>query len=129
MICFYSLTKRFTNYTHVFLGLSLALAPVGLVAMISTRSAMADVPPLVSERRAAVELFLVAAPYVLAVAAYQSSPPPYQPSFGLADKQQLETLYPGGKFIGNDIYQRCEQGWQVKYYPDGRRLSFGTCWK
>ena len=29
MICFYSLTKRFTDYTHVFLGLALALAPVG----------------------------------------------------------------------------------------------------
>jgi 4-hydroxybenzoate polyprenyltransferase len=29
VICFYSLTKRFTNYTHVFLGISLALAPVG----------------------------------------------------------------------------------------------------
>ncbi len=29
VICFYSLTKRFTAYTHVFLGLSLALAPVG----------------------------------------------------------------------------------------------------
>jgi 4-hydroxybenzoate polyprenyltransferase len=29
VICFYSLTKRFTEYTHVFLGLSLALAPVG----------------------------------------------------------------------------------------------------
>ena len=29
VICFYSLTKRFTNYTHVFLGLALALAPVG----------------------------------------------------------------------------------------------------
>jgi 4-hydroxybenzoate polyprenyltransferase len=29
MICFYSLTKRFTHYTHVFLGISLALAPVG----------------------------------------------------------------------------------------------------
>jgi len=29
VICFYSLTKRFTNYTHAFLGLSLALAPVG----------------------------------------------------------------------------------------------------
>ena len=28
-ICFYSLTKRFTDYTHIFLGLSLALAPVG----------------------------------------------------------------------------------------------------
>ena len=29
VICFYSLTKRFTNFTHVFLGLALALAPVG----------------------------------------------------------------------------------------------------
>jgi len=29
IICFYSLTKRFTDYTHVFLGLALALAPVG----------------------------------------------------------------------------------------------------
>jgi 4-hydroxybenzoate polyprenyltransferase len=29
MVCFYSLTKRFTDYTHVFLGIALALAPVG----------------------------------------------------------------------------------------------------
>jgi 4-hydroxybenzoate polyprenyltransferase len=29
VICFYSLTKRFTDYTHVFLGVALALAPVG----------------------------------------------------------------------------------------------------
>jgi len=29
VICFYSLTKRFTDYTHVFLGFSLALAPMG----------------------------------------------------------------------------------------------------
>jgi len=29
VICFYSLTKRFTPYTHVYLGLALALAPVG----------------------------------------------------------------------------------------------------
>ncbi|WCJ57838.1 putative 4-hydroxybenzoate polyprenyltransferase [Fontisphaera persica] len=28
-ICFYSLTKRFTHFTHVFLGVALALAPVG----------------------------------------------------------------------------------------------------
>ncbi len=28
-ICFYSITKRFTHYTHFFLGLALALAPVG----------------------------------------------------------------------------------------------------
>lgn len=29
VICFYSLTKRFTPYTHVYLGVALALAPVG----------------------------------------------------------------------------------------------------
>lgn len=28
-ICLYSLTKRFTDYTHVYLGIALALAPVG----------------------------------------------------------------------------------------------------
>jgi len=29
VVCFYSLTKRFTDYTHVYLGIALALAPVG----------------------------------------------------------------------------------------------------
>ncbi len=29
VICFYSLTKRFTDFTHLFLGLALALAPLG----------------------------------------------------------------------------------------------------
>ncbi len=29
VICFYSLTKRFTDFTHLFLGVALALAPVG----------------------------------------------------------------------------------------------------
>ena len=29
VVCFYSLTKRFTDYTHVWLGLALALAPIG----------------------------------------------------------------------------------------------------
>ena len=28
-ICFYSLTKRFTDFTHVWLGIALALAPIG----------------------------------------------------------------------------------------------------
>jgi len=28
-VCFYSLTKRFTDFTHIFLGLALALAPIG----------------------------------------------------------------------------------------------------
>lgn len=29
VVCFYSFTKRFTDYTHVFLGVALALAPLG----------------------------------------------------------------------------------------------------
>jgi 4-hydroxybenzoate polyprenyltransferase len=29
IVCFYSLTKRFTDFTHIFLGIALALAPVG----------------------------------------------------------------------------------------------------
>src|SRR5438046_3052891 len=29
IICFYSLTKRFTDYTHLWLGIALALAPIG----------------------------------------------------------------------------------------------------
>jgi 4-hydroxybenzoate polyprenyltransferase len=29
VVCFYSLTKRFTHYSHFFLGLALALAPIG----------------------------------------------------------------------------------------------------
>ncbi len=29
LVCFYSLTKRFTDFTHIFLGVALALAPIG----------------------------------------------------------------------------------------------------
>jgi 4-hydroxybenzoate polyprenyltransferase len=29
VICFYSLTKRFTDFTHIYLGVALALAPIG----------------------------------------------------------------------------------------------------
>ena len=29
VVCFYSLTKRFTDYTHIYLGVALALAPLG----------------------------------------------------------------------------------------------------
>src|SRR5258705_6181264 len=42
VICFYSLTKRFTDYTHVFLGVALALAPVG--GWLAVKGA--DVSPL-----------------------------------------------------------------------------------
>ena len=37
IICFYSFTKRFTDFTHVFLGLSLALAPIGAWLAVTGR--------------------------------------------------------------------------------------------
>ena len=37
VICFYSLTKRFTDYTHVFLGVALALAPAGAWLAVTGR--------------------------------------------------------------------------------------------
>ena len=42
VVCFYSLTKRFTDYTHVFLGAALALAPVG--AWLAVRGDFGFVP-------------------------------------------------------------------------------------
>jgi 4-hydroxybenzoate polyprenyltransferase len=40
VICFYSLTKRFTDYTHVFLGVALGIAPIG--AWLAVRGAEVD---------------------------------------------------------------------------------------
>jgi 4-hydroxybenzoate polyprenyltransferase len=44
VICFYSLTKRFTSATHFFLGVALAIAPAG--AWIAEKGRL-DLPPLV----------------------------------------------------------------------------------
>jgi len=44
VVFFYSLTKRFTHFTHVFLGLALAVAPVG--AWLAVRGQF-DWPPVV----------------------------------------------------------------------------------
>jgi len=43
VVCFYSLTKRFTDFTHVFLGLALALAPVG--AWLAVKGSFQFWPP------------------------------------------------------------------------------------
>lgn len=43
VVCFYSLTKRFTDYTHVFLGIALALAPIG--AWLAVRGEFGFFPP------------------------------------------------------------------------------------
>jgi len=48
VVCFYSLTKRFTDYTHVFLGVALALAPVGgWLAVEGTSASLRDVLAMV----------------------------------------------------------------------------------
>lgn len=44
LVCFYSLTKRFTDYTHVWLGVALALAPVG--AWLAVRGGLSFSWPL-----------------------------------------------------------------------------------
>ena len=44
VICFYSLTKRFTDYTHVYLGIALALAPIG--AWLAVKGEFGFLPPV-----------------------------------------------------------------------------------
>ncbi|HTD68289.1 MAG TPA: UbiA-like polyprenyltransferase [Candidatus Limnocylindria bacterium] len=58
VVCFYSLTKRFTDYTHVFLGVALALAPIG--AWLAVRGEFGFVPhsmPSSGTPRAAFEVW------------------------------------------------------------------------
>ena len=70
-VCFYSLTKRFTDYTHVFLGLALALAPVG--AWLAVKGA--DISPLeifqMTVLAAAVILWLVGFDIIYALQDYE----------------------------------------------------------
>jgi 4-hydroxybenzoate polyprenyltransferase len=44
VVCFYSLTKRFTDFTHVYLGIALSLAPIG--AWIAVRGTLGIQPVL-----------------------------------------------------------------------------------
>jgi 4-hydroxybenzoate polyprenyltransferase len=71
VICFYSLTKRFTDYTHVFLGLALALAPVG--AWLAVKGA--NVSPLeilqMTTLALAVVLWLVGFDIIYALQDYE----------------------------------------------------------
>lgn len=71
VICFYSLTKRFTDYTHVFLGIALALAPVG--AWLAVKGA--NVSPLeiiqMTTLAAAVILWLVGFDIIYALQDYE----------------------------------------------------------
>jgi 4-hydroxybenzoate polyprenyltransferase len=46
VVCFYSLTKRFTDYTHVYLGIALGLAPIG--AWLAVAESLSLAPILLS---------------------------------------------------------------------------------
>lgn len=74
VICFYSLTKRFTPYTHVFLGVGLALAPVGAWLAVKGRVQLwplseSFVLPLVLAK--AVVLWLVGFDIIYALQDYE----------------------------------------------------------
>jgi 4-hydroxybenzoate polyprenyltransferase len=56
VICFYSLTKRFSNYTHVYLGVALALAPVG--AWLAVRGTVVSPREIVAMSLLAVAVIL-----------------------------------------------------------------------
>ena len=71
VICFYSLTKRFTDYTHVFLGVSLALAPIG--AWLAVRGTAVTLPEIIQMTvlAAAVVLWLVGFDIIYALQDYE----------------------------------------------------------
>ena len=70
-VCFYSLTKRFTDYTHVFLGVALALAPVG--AWLAVRGAEVSVSEVfqMTTLALAVILWLVGFDIIYALQDYE----------------------------------------------------------
>ena len=71
VICFYSLTKRFTEYTHVFLGLALALAPVGAwLAVKGTHVSVAEILQM-AVLAATVVLWLVGFDIIYALQDYE----------------------------------------------------------
>jgi 4-hydroxybenzoate polyprenyltransferase len=58
VICFYSLTKRFTDFTHIYLGIALALAPIG--AWLAVRGEL-SFWPIVGGHSGLLPLLLAAA--------------------------------------------------------------------
>ena len=70
-VCFYSLTKRFTDYTHVFLGAALALAPVG--AWLAVKGANVSVLEILQmlTLAASVVLWLVGFDIIYALQDYE----------------------------------------------------------
>ncbi len=71
VICFYSLTKRFTDYSHFFLGVALALAPIG--AWLAVRGTQVSIWEVVQMLvlAAAVVLWLVGFDIIYALQDYE----------------------------------------------------------
>src|SRR5271154_5742739 len=84
MVCFYSLTKRFTDYTHVFLGVSLALAPVG--AWLAVKGANVSISEILqmTTLALAVVLWLVGFDIIYALQDYEIYKPQGLPSLVVA---------------------------------------------
>jgi 4-hydroxybenzoate polyprenyltransferase len=71
VICFYSLTKRFTDFTHVFLGVALALAPVGAwLAVKGTNVSLLEISQMTTLALAVV-LWLVGFDIIYALQDYE----------------------------------------------------------
>ena len=71
VVCFYSVTKRFTDYTHLYLGLALALAPVGAwLAVKGTSVSLLEVGQM-SALALAVILWLVGFDIIYALQDYE----------------------------------------------------------
>ena len=61
-ICFYSLTKRFTDFTHVWLGVALAIAPIG--AWLAVKGGVEFIPMIEGKLKLSHSAFV---PLVLAL--------------------------------------------------------------
>ena len=70
-VCFYSLTKRFTDYTHVYLGLALALAPVGAWLAVKGANVSGLEIPQMTALALAVVLWLVGFDIIYALQDYE----------------------------------------------------------
>jgi 4-hydroxybenzoate polyprenyltransferase len=70
-VCFYSLTKRFTDYTHAFLGIALALAPIG--AWLAVKGANVSITEILqmTTLALAVVLWLVGFDIIYALQDYE----------------------------------------------------------
>lgn len=66
VVCFYSLTKRFTDFTHIYLGVALALAPIG--AWLAVRGSLHVAPVVLA---LAVVCWLVGFDIIYAIQDYE----------------------------------------------------------